>query len=201
MGRDYEQLSEDYYDKIAARFDWSIDGLLSYPFKRLINHELHLQTGQRLLDVGCANGRLLALLNRQAEIQATGVDISAQMIALAKKRLPKGRFACASAEKLPFTDSQFDYVICSASFHHFPDPDRFLQEAKRCLKKDGRLIIAEVNIPILHDFYNRHVAAASEDGDVKAYRPSELSDLFQGHGFHIIKRRLIFQMQYYELSL
>ncbi|MGY3744828.1 class I SAM-dependent methyltransferase [Oenococcus kitaharae] len=201
MARNYEKLSEAYYDKIAARFDWSIDGLLSYPFKRLINHELHLQHGQQLLDVGCANGRLLALLNRQAKIQATGLDISAQMIALAKKRLPRGRFVCASAERLPFADGEFDYVICSASFHHFPDPDLFLQEAKRCLEKQGRLIIAEVNIPIFHDFYNRHVAATSEDGDVKAYRPSELSVLFQRNGWQIQKRRLIFQIQYYELSL
>ncbi|AZZ59875.1 class I SAM-dependent methyltransferase [Oenococcus sp. UCMA 16435] len=201
MKKNYEKLSQKYYDKIAGHFDFSISGFFSYPFKRLINHNLKLKNSDCLLDVGCANGRLLGLLGKQAEIIGTGIDISGEMISIAKQKYPEYRFACASSEKIPFKNEQFDYIICSASFHHFPDPVYFLNSIKRFLKADGRLIIAEINIPIFHSLYNDMIVSHSKEGDVKAYKTSELINLFQENSFKILKKEILFQIQYYELSL
>ncbi|MDN6967438.1 class I SAM-dependent methyltransferase [Oenococcus sp. UCMA 17063] len=201
MKKNYEKLSQKYYDKIAGHFDFSISGFFSYPFKRLINHNLKLKNNDRLLDVGCANGRLLGLLGKQAKIIGTGIDISGEMISIAKQNYPEYRFVCASSEKIPFKNEQFDYIICSASFHHFLDPVYFLNSIKKFLKTDGRLIIAEINIPIFHSLYNDLIIPRSKEGDVKTYKTSELINLFQENSFKILKKEVLFQIQYYELGL
>ena len=46
-------------------------------------------------------------------------------------------------EKEPF-DSLFDAIICSMSFHHYPNPQAFFDSVKRCLKPGGRLILRDV---------------------------------------------------------
>ncbi|MDN6899806.1 class I SAM-dependent methyltransferase [Oenococcus sicerae] len=199
--KDYEQLSRKHYNQIAQHFDFSLDGLLSYPFKRLINHNLHLQAGDRILDVGCANGRLLALLGRQAKITAVGLDIAEKMVQKARQNYPEYRFITGSAEDLAVCGEKFDYIICSASFHHFPDPVRFLNSAKQHLSSHGRLIIAEINLPFFHDLYNRMLILKSQEGDVKAYTTGELTNLFSENHFKIMHQQIFFQIQYYELSL
>ncbi|MHA5122697.1 class I SAM-dependent methyltransferase [Oenococcus oeni] len=201
MSKNYEKLSRNYYDKISGHFDFSISGFFSYPFKRLINHNLKLKDNDRLLDIGCANGRLLGLLGKQANIIGEGIDISGKMVSVAKQKYPDYRFVCASSESIPFKNEKFDYIICSASFHHFSDLDHFLNSIKHFLKADGRLIIAEINIPFFHNLYNNLIVSQSKEGDVKAYKTSELINLFQENSFKILKKEIIFQIQYYELSL
>lgn len=197
--KDYEKLSQTYYNKIADRFDYSIDGLFSYPFKKMIAHELTINSGERVLDVGCANGRLLSLLNRKRIINGYGIDISEQFIEIAKKNYPQFKFYQGSALKLPFPDDFFNLLICSASFHHFPEPEAFLEEAKRVLRKGGRLIIAEINIPIFLNLYNQYIDKYNQEGDVKVYSLKELTALLKQNGWQIIRKRVFFQIQYYEL--
>lgn len=197
--KDYEKLSQAYYNKIADRFDYSVDGLFSYPFKRMIGHELEITSGERVLDVGSANGRLLAILNRNRIINGYGIDISEQFVEIAKKNYPQFKFYQGSALKLPFPDDFFNVLICSASFHHFPDPALFLSEAKRVLRKGGRLIIAEINIPVFLKLYNQYIDKYNQEGDVKVYSIKELTALLKQNGWQIIRKKVFFQIQYYEL--
>lgn len=197
--KDYEKLSQAYYNKIADHFDYSVDGLFSFPFKRLIGHELVINSGERVLDVGCANGKLLALLNRNRIINGYGIDISEQFVEIAKKNYPQFKFYQGSALKLPFPDDFFNVLICSASFHHFPDPALFLSESKRVLRKGGRLVIAEINIPVFLKLYNQYIDKYNQEGDVKVYSIKELTALLKQNGWQIIRKKVFFQIQYYEL--
>ncbi|MDR0200094.1 MAG: class I SAM-dependent methyltransferase [Streptococcaceae bacterium] len=196
----YENESRDYYDHIATHFEKTFDGFLSSFFKRYIVRHLKLQPGERVLDVGCANGVLLELLQENTEIDAHGLDISSEMIRVAKARAPQMDFICGRAEDLPFTDKSMDVVICSASFHHFPHPDSFLEEAMRVLVPGGRLVVAEIHIPFVTRLYNWRLARFSHEGDVKVYRPKELQDLFLRAGFFVDKRKMHLQIQYWELK-
>ena len=50
----------------------------------------------------------------------------------------------AFRENFPFENDSFDAIICSMSFHHYPDPQAFFDSVKRCLRPNGRLILRDV---------------------------------------------------------
>ncbi|MDR0297438.1 MAG: methyltransferase domain-containing protein [Streptococcaceae bacterium] len=197
----HERESQVYYDHIAAHFERSFDGFLSYFFKKFILKTLKIPANSRVIDVGCATGTLLSNLSALTEnLDGYGVDISSEMVKIAADRHPRFQFQQGSAEKLPIDTACMDFVICSASFHHFPQPETFLKEAMRVLSADGKLVIAEIHIPLVTRLYNWRLARFSHEGDVKVYTPKELATLFQNAGFQIVKRRIFFQIQYYELT-
>ena len=96
-----------------------------------------LMPGERLLDLGCGTGRALTL--REA---ALGADASLEML----RQAPRGRVACASAGELPFRSGSFDAVLCTNSFHHYPEPAATLREIRRVLRKDGRALLIDPNL-------------------------------------------------------
>ncbi|MFC4652530.1 class I SAM-dependent methyltransferase [Lactococcus nasutitermitis] len=197
---DYEQESADYYNQIAEKFDHTFDGFLSGFFKRFIVKHLELADAMSVLDIGCANGTLLSMLAERAKIFGTGLDISEGMVQIARKLHPDFTFQQGSAEVLPFQDATFDVLTCSASFHHFPNPSEFFAEAGRVLKSDGRLVIAEIYIPVVTRAYNWRIRRFNTEGDVKVYTPAELAELFAENGWRIVKRKIFLQIQYYELK-
>ncbi|MCQ8275926.1 2-methoxy-6-polyprenyl-1,4-benzoquinol methylase, mitochondrial [Lactococcus petauri] len=196
----YEKESEKFYDNIAQRFDHSFDGFLASFFKKFIVKHLEVPRNANILDIGCANGTLLSMISKQKAIFGAGLDISSEMVKIASQRHPQFDFKQGSAEAVPFPKDNFDIITCSASFHHFPHPDRFLDEASRLLKQDGRLVIAEIHIPIVTKLYNWRLNRFSTEGDVKVYHPKELANLFQKKGWKIVKRKIFLQIQYYELK-
>ncbi|MDR2977539.1 MAG: class I SAM-dependent methyltransferase [Streptococcaceae bacterium] len=198
----HEQESSQYYDNIAGNFDHSWDGFLSSFFKRFIVKQLEIPRGAEVLDVGCANGKLLKMLSQAAKrpIRGAGLDISEKMTIVAQALHPEFKFVAGSAQEMPFADQSFDIVICSASFHHFADPAAFLAEAARVLKPNGKLVIAEIRIPVVTHLYNRFITRNSHEGDVQMYRPKELSQLFTENDWAIQRRKIARQIQYYELK-
>lgn len=196
-----EQESLAHYDKLSKRFDRSVDGFLSSFFRRFIAKNLSLEEGAAVLDVGCANGSLLSALNEKTKIKGTGIDISPLMIKTAREKYPEFDFISGTAQKLPFQEASFDLAICSASFHHFPDPDGFLKEIKKVLKSEGRLVIAEIRIPFVTGLYNATVTKYSHEGDVKVYPPEELLEIFARNQWKVDRQKISRQVQYYELSI
>ena len=74
------------------------------------------------------------------------VDLAPEMIRRATE-LARGvenvRFLVADSEQLPFGDDVFTAVLCSNSFHHYPDPLRAVREMGRVLASGGRLVIGD----------------------------------------------------------
>ncbi|MDP2664322.1 MAG: methyltransferase domain-containing protein [bacterium] len=98
---------------------------------------------EKILDVGCGNGRLYELF-KERTIDYYGVDFSEELVGIAGKRYPQFKFQVADALNLPFPDNFFDKVFGVAIFHHIPSKElrmRFLKEMKRVLKPEGRLIM------------------------------------------------------------
>ncbi len=97
--------------------------------------------GERILDLGCGNGRFFKLL-KEKKIDYYGVDLSEKMIELAKEKFPQGKFFLFDGKKIPFLNDFFDRVFCLAVFHHIPSKkfrENFLLEIKRVLKRGGVL--------------------------------------------------------------
>lgn len=61
-----------------------------------------------------------------------------------KKNIPNTTFVVGDCENFPFEKDSFDAIICSMSFHHYPDPQAFFDSVKRCLRPNGRLILRDV---------------------------------------------------------
>ena len=59
------------------------------------------------------------------------------------------------ALNMPFEDSSMDVIISSHMIHHLATPQKFFSEVKRVLKKDGYLIISEINTSLLMRFLLR----------------------------------------------
>jgi len=96
---------------------------------------------ERLLDVGCGDGRVARLLReRVAGVVAVDVEESpawADADGLA--------FGVADGERLPFEDASFDLVHSKDSLHHMNDPAAALAEYRRVLKPGGVLVVVEGN--------------------------------------------------------
>jgi len=105
-----------------------------------------LKPGDRLLDVACGSGALAAAAREQGA-QATGIDLTPGMIALAKARHPGIDFREAEVEHLPFSDGAFDVVACNFGIGHFPYPERSVAECARMLKAGGRVALAWWDTP------------------------------------------------------
>jgi ubiquinone/menaquinone biosynthesis C-methylase UbiE len=96
-------------------------------------------THGRVLDVGCGTGRLVTALAERG-VDATGVDSSARMLEVARRKLPRGRFVEAAAERLPFADGTFDRVVFGLVVHLVERKAAFA-EARRVLAPEGAVAI------------------------------------------------------------
>jgi ubiquinone/menaquinone biosynthesis C-methylase UbiE len=96
---------------------------------------------ESLLDVGCGNGGVAALLReRVGEVVAVDVEPSSDW------RDQAGlMFQVANGESLPFDDASFDLVHSKDSLHHMDTPERALAEYRRVLKQGGTALIVEGN--------------------------------------------------------
>jgi len=174
------------YDKKAANYDDTLDGQFTEKFKRLLLEHMAFRDDDYVLDVGCGNGTLLARMAKSKKINGFGIDVSPQMIQQAKNRYPEFDFVVSGCENTPFEENSMDIVTVCAAYHHFPNVDAFAQEAKRVLKPNGSLYIAEVHIPALIRPIANIFLPLSKDGDVKFYSSTEIAATCSKVGFHLV---------------
>src|SRR5215469_8680005 len=78
--------------------------------------------GRRILDAGCGSGPLSAALRERGPV-VTGIDASAGMLALARRRLGEdvALHVVDLSDRLPFADATFDDVVASLVLHYLED--------------------------------------------------------------------------------
>jgi ubiquinone/menaquinone biosynthesis C-methylase UbiE len=97
--------------------------------------------GKSLLEVGCGDGRLTALMAGNAGTIAA-IDPDENSICAARKNVGGVNFAVGSGEKLEFAAESFDIVLFSYSLHH-QDCTKALPEAQRVAGQNGQILIIE----------------------------------------------------------
>lgn len=141
-----EKVKSDY-DDIADQFSATRNALWSDIL--FIND--YVKDGDRVLDLGCGNGRLLKLL-KEKNITYTGIDISEKIIIQAQSLFTENdkiKFLVGNALELPFDDNEFDVVISVAFFHHIPSNElrlKTLKEVRRITSNDGVIIMTVWNL-------------------------------------------------------
>ncbi len=100
--------------------------------------------GYEILDVGCGEGRFCRMLAARGA-HVTGIDPTSELIELARKDHPNGRYIECGAESLPFDDDAFDLVVSYLTLIDIDDYEAAIHEMARVLRKGGRLAIANLN--------------------------------------------------------
>jgi SAM-dependent methyltransferase len=94
------------------------------------------KSGERILDLGCGDGTLLAELVA-AGCGAVGVDSSPEQIAAVRQRGLDGRVV--DGQRLPF-EREFDAVLSNAALHWMGDADAVIRGVARALRPGGRFV-------------------------------------------------------------
>lgn len=179
-----KKLTTDYFNKTAEDYDTSHDGkFVQCMYQEILTHVPDAK-GQRILDLGCGNGNILKILKERICAEYYGLDISEKMIEEAEKKLGKtARLQVGDAEQQPYGDNFFDVVICNASFHHYPNPEKAAAEISRIIKPGGLLILGDPTMPpILIEIFNWSLKWSSS-GDIKLWKKREIEKLFDKNGF------------------
>jgi SAM-dependent methyltransferase len=115
----------------------------------LLLRALRLARGQRVLEIGCGRGIALPVLSSRLVPRAlTGVDIDAELVAIARTRVERAGVRAtvveADARSLPFEDAAFDLIIDFGTCYHVsggrPGAARALNEIARVLRVGGRFV-------------------------------------------------------------
>lgn len=106
-----------------------------------------LEAGDRVLDLGCGEGRHVISAYVEADVTAIGVDLCVDDLRTTQERFTDFNeadndakafgLAAANALELPFADNSFDKIICSEVLEHIPDYEGALREIERVLKPGG----------------------------------------------------------------
>jgi len=123
---------------------------VSRPLFESVLRKTGIGNGTRLLDVGCGAG-LFCLLAAGRGALVTGTDAASAVIAMAKKRVPRGDFRVGEMEVLPDADQTYDVVTGLNAFQFAADPVNALREARRVAKPAGQVVIATWGKPELSE--------------------------------------------------
>lgn len=131
--------------------------------------------------MGCGTGELLfQMARRWPGGTYRGVDLSPKMAAMARNKLGVlAQVDLGDAERLPVPDGWAQVVVCSDSFHHYPDPEAALAEFHRVLWPGGVLLLGDTTAPAGVRGALNLLLPFSRGGDVHLYSPGELTALLE----------------------
>jgi ubiquinone/menaquinone biosynthesis C-methylase UbiE len=139
---------KELFDRWANSYDWSFPSFIYQAIHKRLLTKVELSPHANILDLGCGTGRLLdRLATHFPEITATGLDLSPQMLRVARqnnRHRPRLIYLEGNAENLPFAEEQFDAVFNTISFLHYPQPDEVLKEVARVLSPGGKFYLVDI---------------------------------------------------------
>jgi ubiquinone/menaquinone biosynthesis C-methylase UbiE len=126
------------YDSIGLGYDTTrhADPFITNKIFRYLNAD---KRGM-YLDLACGSGNYTAALRRKG-LNIYGLDISLQMLGLAKRKEPSVSWLLGNVEFLPFKNNTFAGASCILGIHHFEFLNKTLEEAARIIKPGGCLVI------------------------------------------------------------
>lgn len=179
---DYISTNRRAYDLLAPQYrarafaDREKDVGIIAPFAHYLDQEFG--SGARVLDVGPGHGINLAMLS-DAGFRVTGIDISQEMLDVARSHCPAAELIHADFLNAPFLAASFEGIFAKASIHLFPKAD-----AIRCLTKMSDLLVDKGMLYVATTASSHSAEGYSEKSDYrdspvrfrKHWTPSELLD-------------------------
>ncbi len=180
-----------FFDRWAKTYDWKPFQFWMKGFQQPILKEFTAVQKGTVLDIGCGTGELLQQLQQlNSRLELHGLDLSKEMLARAKEKLPSSiKLREGDVINIPFDDNTFDVVVSTEAFHHYPNQHKAMQEITRVAKHGGRIIIVDVNFffrPI-HWLFEK-----IEPGCVTINNKSQMRQLFVENGITNITQQRTF---------
>ena len=145
------------FTSVANSYDVMNDAMsigLHRLWKRILVEIAGIKNNDVVLDIAAGTGDIAKLISKQfpsSEIYVS--DINNEMLSLGRERsIDEGfsnntHFCQLSGEAIPFNDATFDVITIGFGLRNFTDKSAGLKEMRRCLKKNGRLLILEFSKP------------------------------------------------------
>lgn len=174
--------SPEQYDSFQSQFFEHGSPAVGEAYERMFA-TLELSPGQRVLEVGVGTG--LNLKHYPAKLDVVGVDRSSAMLSVAQRRLAevaaKVELIESDAASLPFSDQEFDAVVCTFVLCSCATPSRLLSEILRVCRPAGRIALfdfhkARTNQALLADQFLLHETLLR--GIISQGRPVAVCDSF-----------------------
>ncbi len=132
------------YRLFSGSYDY-VFGPVFHPGRKDAVRIANAQAGQRILEVGVGTGLSLPYFRSDSEV--TGIDVSAEMLEKARRRVARRKLGNVKAllemdaEKMSFPDNSFDAVLALYVASVVPDPARFAAEMRRVCRPGGTIVI------------------------------------------------------------
>lgn len=185
-----------FFDLWARFYDARWVQRVTYrPVHDAVLEELRGTRPRRILDLACGTGLLSQRLAQTfAGARIVGCDFSAQMLRRAARRSLPLECVQGDVAHLPFRDRSFDTIVSTEAFHWFPNQPAALDEMRRLLRRDGRLLLALVNPT------SATLSSATHLGSSLAGEPfywptrDQMRRLLVDAGFHVRKQRRVYRL-------
>ncbi len=194
---------EAMFDNIAPKYDL-LNRVLSFGVdtwwrKRAVDL-IKADKPSRILDVATGTADLALEAMRLEPEAIVGVDIAEEMLSIGREKIEaKGwsdriTLRTGDAERLPFSDNQFDAVLVAFGVRNFENLKQGLAEMHRVLRPGGSLVVLEFSQPRAfpikqgYDFYSKHILprigrTISKDDGAYEYLPDSIRAFPDGKNF------------------
>ncbi len=158
---------KQFFDNLAPKWD-SLEAIKDNHIIELFK-KIGIKKGDDVLDVGCGTGRVTYILHSLNESFITGIDISSNMIELAKEKYKEEDYATFLCEDFMECDfkKKFDVIVIYNAYPHFLKLEKLNDALKRNLKDDGRFAIihslGRKKLQDVHSDLNTNVSRHLED--------------------------------------
>lgn len=117
-----------------------------------------VQPHKDILDIACGTGTLFPFYFKRNVNSVTGIDISPEMVKIAKQKFSEIHIICGDAEEYTF-NKVFDVIMIYNAFPHFPNPESLIKNLAGYIKENGRISVA--HSMSREEIINRHQKRAT----------------------------------------
>ncbi len=129
----------DFFNDFAPR--WDNEPIADIEIINTILDNANICENIDMLDVGCGTGVLFPYYIQRDVKSITAVDLSSEMVKIAKSKFPQANVICGDAENITF-QHQFDAIMIYNAFPHFPNTEKIIENLSKAVKDNGRISIA-----------------------------------------------------------
>lgn len=130
---------KEFFDSIAPK--WDNEPIADKKILDVILDNGGISENIDILDVACGTGVLFPYYLERNVKSITAIDLSPEMVKIAKSKFPQANVICGDAENIIF-DKKFDAIMIYNAFPHFPEPLKVIENLSKALKTGGRFTIA-----------------------------------------------------------
>jgi ubiquinone/menaquinone biosynthesis C-methylase UbiE len=133
---DFARFEHEGWERVASKYD-SVWSSLTRQFIPHLISDAEISAGTSVLDVACGPGYLSDYVRKLGAVP-TGIDFSANMVAIAKRMFPGISFLQGDAQNLPCENDSVDRVMINFGLLHVARPEQACAEAARVLETGGK---------------------------------------------------------------